>query len=97
MLNYGVFEISGKQYKMEPGKVIEVTLKNGELKDTKALLVAENGKVQIGKPYLKENPKLKILEQVLGKKIRVAKFHAKANYRKVRGFRAKLTKIVLEA
>lgn len=97
MLNYAVYEIAGKQYKMVPGKVVDVTLKNGELTQIKTLLLVEDGKVKVGNPYLRISPKLKFLEQFKGEKIRVAKFHAKANYRRVKGFRAKLTKIVLEA
>lgn len=97
MLNYAICEIAGKQYKFIPGKPVEVTLKNSELKDVKTILLSEDGKIKLGKPYLKTNPKLKVLEQYRGKKIRVSKFHAKANYRRVKGFRAKLTKIILES
>lgn len=97
MLNYAVCEIGGKQYKLVPGKPVELTLKNGELNSVKTLFLVEDGKVKLGKPYLKENTKLKILEQVKGEKIRISKFHAKANYRRVRGFRSKITKVVLEA
>lgn len=97
MITYVVVEISGKQYKMAPEKTIDVTLKDGQLNQARTLLLVEDGNVKVGNPYLKVNPKIKVLEQFKGEKIRVAKFHAKANYRKVKGFRAKLTKIVLEA
>ena len=37
--------------------------------------------------------RIKIIEQLKGDKIRVAKFKAKVRYRKVMGFRARLTKL----
>jgi|SRR3989344_2088527 len=96
MLNYAVCEISGKQIKVIPGEAFMVD-NQGDLPEieAKVLLLVENDKVSIGNPYLKESLKLKVLENLKGKKIRVAKFHAKANYRRVRGYRSKLTKMIL--
>mgnify|MGYP001572747124 CR=1 FL=1 len=95
MAKYTILEIAGKQFKAEPGKPFEVTIQ-GEALEAKILMIVDD-KVVIGKPYLKETVKLKILEQKKGKKIRVAKFHAKANYRKVRGFRPQISRVVMEA
>lgn len=99
MLNYAVCEISGKQYKIIPGQVIVVDFLGEEDQDieAKVLMLVEEGKVKIGKPYLKDKIILKRLENSKGKKIRVSKFHAKANYRKTIGFRPKITKMMLEA
>lgn len=96
-MDYAICEISGKQYKVVPNKPFEVDLQEGNLKQISAavLLMAEGGKVKIGKPYLGEKLTLDVLEEVKGEKIRVAKFHAKANYRRVTGHRAKMTKVVL--
>ncbi|MDO8573304.1 MAG: 50S ribosomal protein L21 [Candidatus Daviesbacteria bacterium] len=96
MLNYAVCEISGKQYKVIPGKSFEVSLqKEGDLIEAAVLLLSEDGKLKIGTPYLKEKITLKRIEDLKGAKIRVSKFHAKANYRKTIGYRSKLTKLVL--
>ena len=98
MLNYAVCEISGKQYKVVPDEALEVSLqKEGKDIEADVLLLSEDGKLKIGKPYLKEKLTLKRLEDFKGPKVRVAKFHAKANYRRVTGYRSKLTKVVLEA
>lgn len=96
MLNYAVCDILGKQYKVTPGKAFEVSLV-GEGKDVEAdvLLLSENGKLEIGRPYLKTKLAFKRLEDGKGEKIRVSKFHAKANYRRVTGYRSKTTKVVL--
>lgn len=95
MLNYAICEISGKQYKLAPNKVIEVDFLGSD-KEIKVpvLLLSEDGKVKIGSPYLKDKFNLKIMDTVRGGKIRVAKFHAKANFRKVMGYRSKKTKLV---
>ncbi len=95
MLNYAVCEISGKQYKIIPGKSLEVSLqKEGDFLEVPVLLLSEEGKLKIGSPYLKEKLSLKRVEDIKGPKIRVSKFHAKANYRKTIGYRSKITKVV---
>jgi large subunit ribosomal protein L21 len=98
MFNYAVCEISGKQYKVVPGVQFNVALQE-ETKEisAKVLMLVEGDKVQVGSPYLTQELKLKVLENGMDKKIRVAKFHAKANYRRVRGYRSKITKVVYSA
>lgn len=97
MLNYAVCEISGKQYKVIPNKAFDVSRLEGDGKNikVKVLLLSEDGKVEIGKPYLKEELVLERVEDIKGAKIRVSKFHAKANFRKTIGYRSKLTKVML--
>lgn len=97
IINYAICEISGKQYKVIPGKVFEVDFLGEDGKDIEAdvLLLSEDDELKIGTPYLKEKIALKYVENIKGDKIRVSKFHAKANFRKTIGFRSKLTKVVL--
>lgn len=99
-MKYSILEIAGKQFKAEPGKPFEITIQGDALEAdglaAKVLMTVDEEKVNLGKPYLKETAKLKVLEQKMGQKIRVAKFHAKANYRRVRGFRPQISKVVLE-
>ncbi|MEK7616819.1 MAG: 50S ribosomal protein L21 [Patescibacteria group bacterium] len=96
MLDYAICEISGKQYRVFPNQPFIVDRLNDREKKTEALvlMLAENGKVKIGTPYLKEKLTLDIIEMVKGDKIRVAKFHAKANYRKVTGIRPRKTELI---
>ncbi|MBU1032055.1 50S ribosomal protein L21 [Patescibacteria group bacterium] len=95
MLTYAICEISGKQYKVVPNTSFEVARQEGD-KDITAsiLLLSEDGKIKIGNPYLKDKLILKRVEDIKGPKIRVSKFHAKANFRKTIGYRSKLTKVV---
>ena len=95
MIKYAICEIGGKQYKLVPKVPVEVDLVSGEL-EAKVLMVVNN-KIKLGSPYLSEKLNIKKLEDLTKRKIRVAKFHAKANYRKVTGSRRKVSKIVLEA
>ena len=95
MSDYAICEISGKQYKLVPNKPLKVDLLEGEKNiEAAVLFLSEKGKVKIGTPYLKEKLILNFLENTKEDKIRVAKFHAKANYRRVTGHRAKKTSLV---
>lgn len=96
-MKYVVCDIKGKQYLVKPNQEIEVDRLEGisSFETDKVLLLVDDGKVQVGTPYLKHTLQFQILGNVKKDKIRVAKFHAKANYRKVLGFRAEMTNIVL--
>lgn len=96
MLSYAVLEISGKQYKVIPNEPFVVDFL-GDLKRLEAnvLFLSENGKIKLGTPYLKEKLSLDIVENIRGEKIRVSKFHAKANFRRTTGHKSKLTSVVL--
>lgn len=97
MLNYAICEIEGKQYKIVPNQALNVAyVGDSKTIEVNVLALMEDAKLKIGKPYLKEKLTLKCLENISGEKIRVAKFHAKANYRRVRGSRSKLTKVILD-
>jgi large subunit ribosomal protein L21 len=92
-MQYTVCQIGSRQYLIEPGKTFEVDLMDVEktLKVDKVLLKVDGDKVEIGTPYLKETLELEVVGNIKKDKIRVAKFHAKANYRKVIGSRRQMT------
>jgi large subunit ribosomal protein L21 len=97
-MKYAVIMSGGKQYKVTEGQVLEFDKINVEPGATyaldKVLLSVDGDTVNIGAPYLENVAVMaKVLEQVKGDKVRVAKFKAKARYRKVQGFRAQLTKV----
>ena len=72
MLNYAICEISGKQIKVVPGKIFEVSLqKEGQIIEANVLLSSENDKLNIGRPFLKEKLKLTRVEDGKGVKLRV--------------------------
>lgn len=99
MFRYAIVEISGRQYKVSPKEELLVD-HLGDIKKLecdKVLLVAEGDSVKVGDPYLKEKLVFEVLGSEKGSKLRVFKYHAKANYRKTRGFRAMHSKITLSA
>ncbi len=95
MLKYAVCEIGGNQYKLIPGVAMDIVFKAlPNQKFEVPVLILKDEKIKIGNPYLKEKISIRCLENFKGTKIRVAKFHAKANYRRVRGSRESLAKVV---
>ena len=98
IMNFAVIKASGKQYKVAPGDVLQIDKIKGEsgsnVEFDEVLLVGDDKSTTIGLPMVKGAiVKAKILDQIKGEKVRVAKFKAKARYRRVMGFRAELTKI----
>lgn len=98
MVTYGVVKTGGKQYLVKEGITITVDQLNVE-KNKKVELETllkfdiEGKAFELGQPFLKEKVSAEVIDNVLGEKIRIAKFKAKSRYRKVRGFRARLTKL----
>ncbi|MDO8638452.1 MAG: 50S ribosomal protein L21 [Candidatus Daviesbacteria bacterium] len=95
MISFAILEIKGKQYKVTPGQKFLVDLVGEATLEMKVLMLSEDGKIKVGNPYLDSKLKLKVIEDKKMPKIRVAKFHAKANYRRVIGIRPRKTLIEL--
>lgn len=93
-----VVEITGHQHLVQAGDellVDRLSSKKGEkISLDKVLLIFNEKKIEIGNPFLKGAAvEAKVLGHLKGNKIRVARFKAKSRYRRVKGFRAALTKI----
>lgn len=100
-MEFAVFASGGKQYKVAVGDIVEVEKLEGAEGDAitfdNVLLHVVDEKVTIGQPHVSGVQVIaKILGQIKGEKIRVAKFKAKARYRKVYGHRQQLTKVQIE-
>lgn len=99
MISFAVVEISGKQYTVTPNKVLEVDYL-GDIKTLdcdKVLLISEGDKLSVGQPFLKDKLTFEIEGSKRKEKIRVATYHAKANFRKVKGQRQTVSRIKLKA
>lgn len=97
MFDYAVCQLNGKQYKVIPGKAFEVEVGptvTGEI-DVPLIMRVSGGKIDMGNPLLKDKIKLKVLNNFF-RKIRVSKFHAKANYRKTTGSKYNLAQVIFE-
>lgn len=97
-MEYAIVKTGGKQYKVSKDSVIEVERLSYKLGEKfsleEVLLHVVDEKVQLGKPTVKGVAvKAEVLEHLKGDKLRIAKFKAKAKYRRVTGHRQYLTKI----
>ena len=110
MAIFAVVKTGGKQYLVREGMTLTVDQINIEPTSAEAsagkkgkkieletlLKFDEDGNVfELGQPVLKDKVTAEAIENVKGDKVRIAKFKAKSRFRKVRGFRAKLTKLMI--
>ena len=95
---YAIIESCGKQYKVTEGDVVffeKLDAEEGKkVTFDKVILVSEEGKVQIGNPYVKGvKVEGKVVSHGKGKKIIVFKMKPKKNYRRKQGHRQPYTKV----
>lgn len=95
---FAVIKTGGKQYRVSPG--MKLKIEKLAAKDTGAvdfdnvLLVADGGKVEIGKPLVKgAKVSAKIIKQARERKKIVFKYHAKSRYHKKKGHRQHFTEV----
>ncbi len=98
---YAIALISGKQYKVSVGDVVDVDRLDAEVGSTvefPVLLTAEDNTLVTGNPVVKDVVvKAKVVAHTQGKKIVVFKYKAKKNERKKQGHRQPYTKLVVES
>ena len=99
---YAIIEACGKQYKVSKGDVVFFEKLDGEegkkVKFDKVVLVSDEGKVEVGTPYVKGAAvEGKVVAHGKAKKIIVFKYKAKKNYRRKQGHRQPYTKVEITA
>lgn len=98
---YAIIEACGKQYKVSEGDIVFMERLDAEEGKTvtfdQVLLVSDEAKTAVGAPTVK-NAKVTatVIGHGKGKKVRVFKYKAKKNERKVRGHRWCYTKVQIE-
>ena len=95
---YAIIESCGKQYKVAQGDVVffeKLDAEEGKkVTFDKVILVSDNGKVQVGNPYVKGvKVEGKVVSHGKAKKIIVFKMKPKKNERKKQGHRQPYTKV----
>ena len=95
---YALIEACGKQYKVEEKDVVffeKLDVEEGKkVTFDKVILVSDDGKVQVGNPYVKGvKVEGKVVSHGKGKKIIVFKMKPKKNERKKQGHRQPYTKV----
>ncbi len=99
---YAIIESCGKQYKVTEGDLVffeKLDAEEGKkVTFDKIVLVSDNGKVQVGTPYVKGvKVEGKVISHGKGKKIIVFKMKPKKNYRRKQGHRQPYTKVEITA
>lgn len=100
-MEYAILRSGGKQYKVLKDSVITVERLNSNIGEKilleDVLLYVSDGELNLGRPRsLGVTIKGTVLEHPKGEKIRIAKFKAKAKYRRVTGHRQYLTKVKID-
>ena len=95
---FAIVDIAGQQFKIEKDKSLFVHRLQGEegsqVEFEKVLLVDDDGKVNVGNPYLSDAKVTgKILSHLRGDKVLVFKKKRRKGYQKLNGHRQYLSKV----
>jgi large subunit ribosomal protein L21 len=101
-MKYAIVEDGGKQYKAVEGGSIDVDFYPAEIGEPvdleHVLLIAEDGNVNVGKPYVTgARVQAKVSEQVKGPKLVVFRYKPKKRIRRKTGHRQKYTRLQIES
>lgn len=94
---YAIIEAGGKQFKVEENTVLKVELMQKEAEETvrfdKVLLIADEGKITVGKDLKNAYAEAVVVKNGKGPKIDIFKYKSKKNERKRQGHRQPYTEI----
>lgn len=88
---YAIIETGGKQYKVEPGQVIEVERlesETGKVTFDRVLLLADGADVKVGSPTVADAKVTgEVLREARGRKVLAFKKHRRKDWKWARGHR----------
>ena len=96
-MSYAIITLGGKQYVVREGEkllVDRVTTEPGKTFTPDVLFLGGEGQAEL-KPSAVVT--VKVVDHVLGEKIRIGKYKKRTGYRRHNGFRARLTQIEIES
>ncbi|MDP3785027.1 MAG: 50S ribosomal protein L21 [bacterium] len=101
MSNFAVIKTGGKQYLVKPNQKLRIEKipkpAKGEVNFDEILALGEEGKIEIGTPFLKSaKVKAEWLSEGKGDKVIVARYHSKTRYRKLKGHRQPFTEVLIK-
>ena len=98
---YAIIETCGKQYKVSEGDIITVEKlaveAGSEYKFDKVLVLAKEGDIKVGAPYVGTAVTGTVVENGKGQKVIIFKYKAKKDYRKKQGHRQPYTMVKIES
>lgn len=97
-MNFAIIETGGKQYKVQEGTTVRIEkldVKEGEeVEFDKVLMKAEDGEVEVGKPYIdKASVKATVQEQGRHDKKIIFRYKPKKRHRRKKGHKQPFTQI----
>lgn len=101
-MKYAIIAVDGRQLKVEEGQEVILDYQSKLKPEDKhtfsdVFLFVDGEIIKIGNPKVENIEVLAtVIKHSKGEKIRVAKFKAKAKYRRVTGFRSKLTNFKID-
>jgi len=98
---YAIVEAGGRQWRVQPGVQLVINRVSGKVGSQQALdrvLLASDGvAVQVGRPYVAGAKVLcEVLEHAKGPKTVSYKFRRRENYRRTRGYRQPVTRLLVK-
>ncbi len=98
---YAIIETGGKQYRVQEQVVVDVeSLPAGadeQVTIERVLMVADDGAVRVGTPLVEGARVIcRVLAHGRGPRVRVFKYKPKVNYRRLRGHRQRVTRLLVE-
>jgi len=99
---YAVIETGGKQYRVEPGDVLDVerlseTGDDGSVQFDRVLLVGDDDGVRVGTPVVDgASVKASLMRETRGPKIRIFKYKRRKGYRRTKGHRQELHRVRID-
>lgn len=97
-MTYAIISLGGKQYRVQEGQrllVDRVKADAGKTFTPDILLLGGNGETQLAPKGVTVTAR--VVDHVLGEKIRIGKYRPKTGYRKHTGYRSKLSRIEIES
>jgi large subunit ribosomal protein L21 len=95
---YAIISVGGKQYRVSEGQkllVDRVREDEGKTFSPRVLLLGGDGETQLAPDGAAVTAR--VVQHVLGEKIRIGKYKAKSGYKKHTGYRSRLSQIEIEA
>lgn len=99
---YAVIETGGKQYRVEPGDVLDVERlaepgDDGSVEFDRVLLVGDDDGVRVGTPVVDgASVRASLVRDTRGPKIRIFKYKRRKGFRRTKGHRQELHRIRID-
>ena len=97
-MTYAIVQLGGKQYRVQEGEwllVDRLALDENKTFHPEVLFVGGDGKAELAPKGVQVTAK--IVGHELGEKIRIGKYKKRTGYKRHNGFRAKLSRVQIEA